>query len=226
MLFQWWGKGGCDKWQACTESFYSCMYGHCVEFMQFFQSKMVFLRPEQKCLFMQRKTYMDVKATGAMLSCRCLWYSKHLQHWADSSPQKGSWFGYFYHSWKMLVQSPQSVLSLCEWSWAACSVSANWECRWGQPFVATSRVFPVAWSARLMLRNPLNSVQISMPVLSKGWITPAAVGRNPLARDGGHCSFLARQHRSTPNHTAGGMSATLVCCFLCMVLEESPSHQV
>lgn len=45
-----------------------------------------------------------VKATGTMLSCSCLWYNKHLQHWADSSPQKRSWFGYFYHSWKMLVQ--------------------------------------------------------------------------------------------------------------------------
>lgn len=29
-------KGGCDKWQACTESFYSYMYGHCAEFLQFF----------------------------------------------------------------------------------------------------------------------------------------------------------------------------------------------
>lgn len=66
------GQGGCDKQQACTESFYSYMYGHCAEFMPFFQSKMVFLRPQQKCLFMQGKTNGDVRVTGAMLSCSCL----------------------------------------------------------------------------------------------------------------------------------------------------------
>lgn len=67
------GQCGCDKRQACAESFYSYMYGHCAEFMQFFQTKMVFLRPQQKCLFVQKKTYVDVRATGAMLSCSSLW---------------------------------------------------------------------------------------------------------------------------------------------------------
>lgn len=112
---------------------------------------------------------------------------------------------------------------------AVYTASAKWEqqwCRVENPLGATSRAFPSCLISKVNAVKPLDSVQISIPVLSKGWITPAAVGRNPLARDGGHCSFPARQHSLLPNHTAGRMSATPVCCFLCMVLEKSPSCQV
>lgn len=85
---------------------------HCAEFVQFFQSEMIFLKAQQKSLFMLRNSYTNLRATGSS------WGHALPQRFAvltniSSTKQidprrKGAGLGGFI-TLKMLIQYPQSL---------------------------------------------------------------------------------------------------------------------